>query len=258
MKFNQLAVALIAYSGKIASVSAQDANGYTGSAYTLYAPAGTCKDGSSNNGGFGRHYNHIKMPSCLRFNSVDECATFCQSQNNIDGHVGFVYWIDPNPDPTKPSDRCTCRYTICTGPSGPTQCPEPDKTNPAGGPWDELTFGAHWANDRGVGPISDYRNSHDGTVDVNSRCYKRNCYGSSDPSCTGAARESLVAAIPTCSPTGAPTTSPTKSPTMSPSTTPTGSPTRPTTSVSCQHCQVFSCHHISASFYRYSPQPLPQ
>ena len=254
MKFTPLAVALVVYSDKIASVSAQDANGYTGTAYTLYPDAngvGACKDGSSaHNGGYGRYFNSVKVPSCQKttFGSINECATFCQSKTNLDGHVGFTYFTHDN--------SCSCHYTIGTGPEGVTGTPEPDRTGipPAGSAWDGLTFGGYWNSDRGVGAVGNHKHTN-GVASQNARCYKRTCYGSSDPSCTGAARE-VLAPIPTCAPTGSPTTSPSVSPTISPST---GSPTRPTTSVSLQHCQVsFDRHILALPLFLCSPLTLRQ
>ena len=98
MKFNQLAVALIASSGKIASVVASAIAEYTfvGNGHCL--PAGTTA-----------HFGHAAGNT--QTSDVNTCAEKCRNENNIEGQVGFDFnsW-----------NMCYCRYTAGTGPQGIT------------------------------------------------------------------------------------------------------------------------------------------
>ena len=87
MKFNQLVVALVAYSGRIASTSAADANGYTGTEYT-FVGSGYCTPALPSTG--HPHYGHISHADQIHTSDPNVCAAHCQSQpNNIEGQIGF-------------------------------------------------------------------------------------------------------------------------------------------------------------------------
>lgn len=141
---NQLAVALIAYLGKIASVSAQDENGYVGTEYA-FVGNGHCIPADSTT-----HYGHAA--NTILTGSVQTCATHCQSFNNIDGQVGFDMYTNPNDG----NVSCSCRYTAGTGPEGDTG--------------DPTTDGMSYTSSS-AGPVAGTDN------DSNAICYKRNAFG---------------------------------------------------------------------------------
>ncbi|EJK56125.1 hypothetical protein THAOC_24043, partial [Thalassiosira oceanica] len=99
MKFPVLVFTLFASS--VASASAADINGYTGSDYTFVGD-GHCWDGFDN-----AYSNATPLPRPF---TLDECATYCQSFSSLDGQVGF----DTNPA------HCFCRYTDGSGPVSAT------------------------------------------------------------------------------------------------------------------------------------------
>ena len=124
MKFNQLVVALVAYSGRIASTSAADANGYTGTEYT-FVGSGYCTPALPSTG--HPHYGHISHADQIHTSDPNVCAAHCQSQpNNIEGQIGFdIYY---------PSNYCYCRYTAGTGSESIYSTAGMDWLTPAAGP----------------------------------------------------------------------------------------------------------------------------
>ena len=109
MKFNQLAVAFIASSGKIASVGASAIDEYTlvGDGHCL--PAGSI---GTTNTHFGHAAGNIYLGAAGRqitTTDVTLCAQHCQDEDNIEGQVGFDI-----------TSYCYCRYTAGTGPQGIT------------------------------------------------------------------------------------------------------------------------------------------
>lgn len=105
MKFVAV-VALLASS--IASASAADFNGYTGSDYS-FVGFGHCLQAIPSSRDPALGYGH-SAPLEKSLVTMDECAAHCQSADNLDGHVGF--------DTTH--NQCLCRYTDGTGPVSAT------------------------------------------------------------------------------------------------------------------------------------------
>ena len=142
MKF-AFAAALSASS--LASVSAADENGFTGSgaayenSYT-FVGAGYCLPHAP--AGTSTNYNVVQTSG---FSTVDECATHCQSFSNLEGQVGF----------DTSSTTCNCRYTDGTGPVS--------ATTEEGITWSPNTENASGSIGYNVDPSGQY-------------CYRRNAF----------------------------------------------------------------------------------